>query len=268
MNTGVQELPSSAHSKFPHVDGWPINLFDLQTAVRQIIAAAQLEKPFTVFTINLDHLVKLGQNEAFRDAYRAADFVSADGAPLAWLARRQNPAVERTTGADLLLPLIEAAASEKLPIFLFGTSPDALAQTRTRLTDSIGGSLQIAGALSPSASFDPRGPEADMAIDSIRRSGAKLCFVALGAPKQEIFAEYARRAGLNCGMICIGAAIDFVAGSQIRSPMFFRQTGTEWVWRLASNPRRLAKRYLDCAVIFAKIALRSERLPIVTDLEK
>ena len=51
-------------------------------------------------------------------------------------------------------------------------------------------------------------------------------------------------------MVCIGAALDFVAGEQIRAPKFMRESGLEWAWRLASNPRRLAKRYAESAIMF------------------
>lgn len=257
MSARLPIIDNSKNQLLPRIDDWHINLFNLQSAVNQIIAAAHSDRPFTVFTINLDHLVKLSCNELFRDAYSVADFISADGAPVAWLARQQNPAIERTTGADLLLPLTKVAAAQRLPVFLFGTSADALEKARLKLSACTAGTLQVAGVLSPSSSFEPRGLEADQAIEYIRRSGAKLCFIALGAPKQEIFAEYARKSNLSCGFICIGAAIDFIAGRQTRSPIFFQKAGMEWIWRLANQPRRLAKRYLDCALLLTKIVFHS-----------
>jgi exopolysaccharide biosynthesis WecB/TagA/CpsF family protein len=239
------------------VDGWAINMANLDAALRSVIALAKATKPFTVFTLNLDHLVKLRRNEKFRAAYRNAEIVTADGAPVAWLARWQNAAVQRATGADLLVPLAEAAADARLPVFLFGSTAGVLAKAARDLDERTDGLLDIAGTRAPSHDFDPEGPEADRAIESIRLSEAKLCFVALGAPKQEIFAEYARKSGLACGMICIGAAIDFIAGAQIRAPVIIRKSGMEWAWRLFSHPRRLARRYGDCAAVFADLALLS-----------
>lgn len=240
-----------------HVDGWAINTPSIDAVLQSAIAAAKADEPFTVFTLNLDHLVKLRRNETFREAYRNADIVTADGAPVAWLARWQNANVHRATGADLLMPLAEAAADARLSVFLFGSSADVLAEAVRKLDDHTDGLLDIAGAHAPSRDFDPEGPEAVAAIARIARSGAKLCLVALGAPKQEIFAEHARKSGLACGMVCIGAAIDFLVGTQVRAPKAIRNIGLEWTWRLLTNPRRLARRYTDCAGVFADVVLLS-----------
>jgi exopolysaccharide biosynthesis WecB/TagA/CpsF family protein len=238
-----------------HIDGWGINTPNLDVAIRSAIAEAGAAKAFTLFTLNLDHLAKLKDNEKFREAYRNADLVTADGAPVAWLARWQDPNIERATGADMLMPLLNAASDARLPVFLFGSSADVLTTAARELGDHTDGLLDIVGTLAPSQFFDPEGPEADLAIATMAKSGARLCFVALGAPKQEIFAERARASGLTCGMICVGAAVDFLAGAQIRAPLILRKTGLEWIWRLATNPRRFTKRYTECAIVFGEILL-------------
>ena len=248
-------MASKTRAFLATVDGWGITTATLQSALHDIVEAAKAGRAFTVVTMNLDHLVKLRRNSAFRNAYQNADIVTADGAPVAWLARFQNSSVQRTTGADLLLPLADAAAQARLPVFLFGTSADVMARAGRELGHHTDGLLDIAGTLAPSRDFDPEGPAADDAIAAIKRSGAKLCFVALGAPKQEIFAERASAAGLACGMVCIGAAIDFIAGEQVRAPVALRNNGLEWVWRLATNPRRLGRRYAECAVVLADLTI-------------
>src|SRR5207244_12787727 len=78
--------------------------------------------------------------------------------------------------------------------------------------------LQIAGCLAPGPGFDPYSSEADIAIERIRDSGAKLCFVALGAPRQELFAARCLDELNGTGVLCIGAALDFIAGTQSRAP--------------------------------------------------
>ena len=237
------------------VDGWPINIPDLETALRLIIARTRERTGFSVFTLNLDHLVKLRSTPAFADAYRTADIVTADGAPVAWLSRLQTTEIERTTGADMFVPLARAAAEEGLPVYLFGSTMAVLMKSAEALRAETNGAIAIAGLSSPSASFDPMGREADAAIERIKASGARLCFVALGAPKQEIFAARAVARGCTCGLVCVGAAVDFIAGSQVRAPKLFQQIGMEWAWRLASNPRRLAKRYADCARVLFDVAV-------------
>ncbi len=248
-------MVSSQTPALAKVDGWGISAPDLASTVASIMSAAKAGGPFSVFTLNLDHLVKLRRNAAFRAAYANASIVTADGAPVAWLAKFQNKNIERTTGADLLAPLAEAAAEAHLAVFLFGSSAGVMARAGRDLGERTEGRLDIAGTLAPSEAFDPEGSEADLAIEKIRLSGAKLCFIALGAPKQEIFADRARTKGLDCGMICIGASLDFIAGTQIRAPQIMRNNGFEWVWRLATNPRRLVRRYAECAALFFDLIL-------------
>lgn len=237
------------------VDGWRINLRNLDEAVERIADAAERGDGFCVFTLNLDHLVHLRNNERFRRAYAAARFVTADGEPVARIARRQEPAILRTTGADLFVPLSLEAASRGLPVFLFGSQDGTLAKTATDLVERSNNTLDIAGTWSPSNRFDPEGPEADEAIARIAKSGARICFVALGAPKQEVFAARAVSKGVRCAFICVGAAVDFVARTQVRAPEFMQRHGLEWAWRLSTNPRRLGARYAKCALVLTDIEI-------------
>lgn len=237
------------------IDGWGINIPDLETAISSIAKAARTDRGFCVFTLNLDHLVKLRTLPAFREAYSQATFVTADGAPVAALARRQSPAIKRATGADLVLPLAESCAENGLSVFLFGTSADVLAEVAKRLNRHCEGRLDIAGTFAPPEGFDAQGPAADAAIARIAASGAHVCLVALGAPKQEIFAARALARGADMGFVCIGAGLDFIAGSQIRAPRMLRAAGLEWLWRLTTNPRRLGTRYARCALLLARLVM-------------
>lgn len=248
-------MTSATEHPLAAVDGWPVNIATEAEAVAKIIAAAVQGDSFAAFTLNLDHLVKLRSNATFRKAYMHARYVTADGAPVARLAQRQNALIERTTGADLLVPLARAAGAQKLPVYLFGTSAQVIAESAADLVERCNGQLNIAGTSAPAMGFDPEGPEADAAIDRIAASGARLCFVALGAPKQEIFAARAVARGVKTGFVCVGAALDFIAGEQSRAPLFMQKHGLEWLWRLASSPRRLTWRYLSCALLLADIVI-------------
>lgn len=241
------------------VDGWGINLATLTDAVAAVADAAERAEPASVLTLNLDHLVKLRTNAAFRRAYRAARFVSADGAPIVHLARSQSRAIERTTGADLVLPLCEEAARRGLPVYLFGSSPDVLGRAGRRLADNCNGRLSIAGSEAPAMGFAPDSAAADAAIERIARSGARICFLALGAPKQELLAARAVALGVPVVFVCIGAALDFIAGAQVRAPGLMQRYGLEWLWRLATNPRRLAARYGQCALLFARLLVQPQQ---------
>jgi exopolysaccharide biosynthesis WecB/TagA/CpsF family protein len=250
--SNVQQHPLGRAAE---VDGWTVNLPTMATAVDTLIEAAGRSESFACFTLNLDHLVKLRTDESFRRAYRLARYVTADGEPVARIARRQWPSVRRTTGADMLLPLCQAAADSGLPIYLFGTTMEVLSTTEQRLAELTGGRLLVAGREAPPMGFDPTGAAADAVLDRVAASGARLCLVLLGAPKQELLAARAVERGIPCGFIGLGASADFVAGHQVRAPRALQSAGLEWAWRLASNPRRLGLRYARCAMLLARIEM-------------
>jgi exopolysaccharide biosynthesis WecB/TagA/CpsF family protein len=238
------------------VDGWRVNIKSQEDAIRAVSDAASRGQSSTFFTLNLDHLVKLRTDSKFRDAYREATFVSADGAPIVHIGRRTCKDLQLTTGSDLMLPLCMAAAEANHSVFLFGSSDSVLKSTVEVLKAATGGRLKIAGAVAPPYGFDAEGELADRYIKDIRQSGCRLCFVLLGAPKQELFAARAMRRGVNCSFICVGAAADFLSGRIVRAPSVFQRLGLEWLWRVAREPRRLGPRYAKCAVLLADIEWR------------
>ena len=207
-----------------------------------------------VATLNLDHLVKLRRSEAFRRAYLATDFVVADGNYVVLLARLAGAKVTLTAGSDLVRPLCALAARKGAPLALYGASPDSLERAATQLEASHEG-LKISLKRSPDFGFDPEGTVADEDIARIHESGARLCLVALGAPKQEVFAARARAGAPNCVFVSVGAGVDFVAGAQKRAHRWVRRLTLEWLWRMLSNPRRLGRRYIACALYFPRFAI-------------
>jgi exopolysaccharide biosynthesis WecB/TagA/CpsF family protein len=236
------------------VDGQRINIDTLESAVSASIARAKRGIGFTFFTLNLDHLCKRRQFDDFRACYDRATMISADGAPIVWLGRAVRAPLSRTTGADLVRPLLAAAEREGVSVFFFGTSEKVLNETTAILRKDYP-ELKIAGAEAPSMCFDPTSPEAIEAVERIAASGAGLCFVALGAPKQEIFADNALQLAPNVGFLCVGAALDFISGHQKRAPEFMSRNGLEWLWRLSLNPRRLFVRYFDSALMLLWLSL-------------
>jgi exopolysaccharide biosynthesis WecB/TagA/CpsF family protein len=238
------------------VEGITINVPSIPDAVSSIVSAAEHGDNFSVCTLNLDHTVQLQQRPDFRAAYRRARFVTADGFPIVVLGRLMGARIERTTGADLVEPVCREAQKRALPVFLMGSNEQTLAIAATRLSEKYRG-IKIAGTYAPGRNFDPYSSEADDAIDSIRASGAKLCFVALGAPRQEVFAARCLDELNGTGMLCIGAALDFIAGTQTRAPAITQRTGLEWAWRMLRNPRRLGPRYLRCMAVVPGLVIRA-----------
>jgi N-acetylglucosaminyldiphosphoundecaprenol N-acetyl-beta-D-mannosaminyltransferase len=238
------------------VDGITINVASIPHAVSSIMSAAQSGDNFSVCTLNLDHVAQLEQRPDFRAAYRRARLVTADGFPIVVLSHLLGTPISRTTGADLVEPVCQEAQKKGIPVFMLGSNDHTLAVTSRRLRERFQG-LRIVGTHSPGRNFDPYSSEADSAIEKIRLSRAKLCFVALGAPRQEIFAARCLDELDGTGMLCIGAALDFIAGTQTRAHTAIRNIGLEWAWRMLQQPRRLGPRYARCMAVVPKLVART-----------
>jgi N-acetylglucosaminyldiphosphoundecaprenol N-acetyl-beta-D-mannosaminyltransferase len=219
---------------------------------------------FAVATLNLDHIVKMRRNHGFRRAYTAHSHVVADGNPIVWLSRLAGRReVSLVPGSELIAPFAALAARVGVPLAFLGSTDDVLRAAAEQLKADHPG-LEIAACLAPPYGFDPEDPAADAMLDQVAASGARICLLALGAPKQEILAArgVARHPGL--GFLSIGAGLDFIAGHQTRAPAWVRKIAMEWLWRMLSDPRRLARRYLDCALVLPSLtasALTARKSP-------
>ncbi len=200
---------------------------------------------FAVATLNLDHLVKLATQPDFRRAYARHDLITADGHPVVWLNHLAGTPVRLAPGSEMILPLCRLAAENGAPVALVGSTDAVLAVAAERLAGAIPG-LDIRARIAPSQGFDPNGAEAAAILGELDDAGARLVFLALGAPKQERFAANGRVAHPRLGFVSIGAGLDFIAGRQRRAPAWMRRLALEWLWRMLQNPARLGPRYLAC----------------------
>lgn len=213
---------------------------------------------FSVATLNVDHLVKLEKDPEFRAAYAAQDFVVADGNPIVWMRRIAGHRTALVPGSELVEPVAEMAAQLGVPVALIGATDYALDAAAGKLSEDHK-DLVVSFTAAPQLGFDPLGPEADALIERLRDSSAGLVFLALGAPKQEVFAARIRAAVPHIGILSIGAGLDFLAGSQRRAPVFVRRIAMEWAWRILMNPRRLLVRYIRCAGVLPRHIWRAYR---------
>jgi N-acetylglucosaminyldiphosphoundecaprenol N-acetyl-beta-D-mannosaminyltransferase len=211
---------------------------------------------FALATINLDHLVKLRSNLAFRAAYAEQDMVVADGNPIVWLSKLAHRPVSLVPGSDLVLPLVRVAAEQGRPVVLFGSTEAALNGAAETLRNVVPG-VVIAQTIAPAFGFDPKGDAAKAMLEQIAAEGPCLCLIALGAPKQELFAAFGRIIAPQAGFASVGAGVDFLSGHQHRAPEWSRRLALEWLWRAMQSPKRMVPRYIKCAAILPGQALRA-----------
>jgi N-acetylglucosaminyldiphosphoundecaprenol N-acetyl-beta-D-mannosaminyltransferase len=203
---------------------------------------------FALATINLDHLVKLRNDARFRDAYAAQDLVVADGKPIVWMSHLAGRPVDLIPGSDAILPLSRIAAAHKKTLALVGSTEDTLAAAKTYLENQVPGTKVVA-TIAPPMGFDPLGKGADKILNELEEVGADIVYVALGAPKQELFAAYGRNTLGSVGFVSIGAGLDFFSGAQVRAPAWVRSIAMEWLWRALNDPVRMIPRYAKCLAI-------------------
>ncbi len=218
---------------------------------------------FAIATLNLDHVVKMRRDPGFRRAYQAHSHVVADGNPIVWLSRLAGARqVALVPGSELIEPVAALAARLGTPLAFLGSTETVLQAAAAQLKADHPG-LEVAALLAPPYGFDPQSAAADAMLDAIAASGARVCLLALGAPKQELLAARGLARHPHLGFLSIGAGLDFIAGHQVRAPIWVRRIAMEWLWRMLSNPRRLARRYLDCAMVMPSLtgsALAARRL--------
>jgi N-acetylglucosaminyldiphosphoundecaprenol N-acetyl-beta-D-mannosaminyltransferase len=234
--------------------GAPIDAVTWDQALGRIAAWAARRESRSVCICNVHSVVTARHDPALARALAEADLATPDGAPVAWMLRRQGVAGQgRISGPDLMWRYCGEAAARGESLYLYGATPATLAALTARLAAAFPG-LRIAGAESPP--FRPLTAEEDAAaVARINASGAGTVWVSLGCPKQEKW-MLEHRGRVGAVMIGVGAAFDFHAGTVARAPAWMRDHGLEWLHRLLSEPRRLGRRYLVTNTLFILHAVR------------
>ena len=213
---------------------------------------------FALATINLDHLAKLEVDPAFVDAYAAQDFVVADGWPIVTLARVSGHPVELMPGSDMVEPLCQWAAQAGVKVGFVGSHDAALEDAKRVLTDRVPG-LDVVYTHAPAMGFDPEGAAAAAILAALTEAGVGMCFLALGAPKQEQLAARGRKLAPTVGFASIGAGLDFFGGHQVRAPKLARKLKVEWLWRALTSPKRMVPRYWRAGKLLPRHLIEARR---------
>jgi N-acetylglucosaminyldiphosphoundecaprenol N-acetyl-beta-D-mannosaminyltransferase len=194
------------------------------------------------------------ESARYRAALESADLVTADGMPLVWMLRGlgAKPA-NRVYGPDLTLAVLEAAQASGIAVGFYGSTEEVL----TRLMENLRARfprLEVAYREAPP--FRALAAEEDESVvRAMQGSGARILFVGLGGAKQDLWmAEH--RGRVAAVMLGVGAAFDFLAGTKAQAPRWMQGAGLEWLFRLATEPRRLWRRYLRHNPRFAWLAMK------------
>lgn len=182
------------------------------------------------------------------EAHKKAGLVVSDGMPIVWFARACGfKLTQRIYGPDLMRLVCGVAVKKKWRIFLFGSTANTLSRLKKELESSYP-KLIICGTFAPPLSDFGRQRQ-DM-IQIINQSDPHIVFVGLGTPKQEKWMFKNRRELKAPMLIGVGAAFDFIAHTKHQAPIWVREHGFEWLFRMVSEPARLAPRYARVILIF------------------
>jgi exopolysaccharide biosynthesis WecB/TagA/CpsF family protein len=223
--------------------GIGVDAVDYAAAVAKIIDAARGRRPLAVSALAVHGVMTGVLDASHRYRLNQFDLILPDGQPVRWginLLHRAKLS-ERVYGPTLMLEVCRAAASADLPIFLLGGDYRLLSRLSENLIAQIPG-LKIAGAR-PSKFRNLSPLEWDELVQEIQSSEARIVFVGLGCPRQEVFAFEARDA-VSIPTIAVGAAFSFHSGLLAQAPPLLQRWGLEWLFRLVQEPRRLWLRYL------------------------
>ena len=224
--------------------GFDIDIGRREDYLRLIGEAIGARTKIDVFNHNLHSLYLYFRHADLRALY-ARSVVMVDGTPVLWLLRLSGHRVgfdQRMAWIDFLWPLLARAGQEGWRVYYLGNAPDVhaagLRAIRARLPD-----LAIAGR---HGYFDDRPGSADnqAVVADINAFGADLCIVGMGTPREQFWIKRHHPQIDAPVMLYAGACLEFVAGRVRTPPRWLGPLGCEWAFRLASDPRRFAFRYL------------------------
>ncbi len=219
-----------------------INMDEAVLALQRFIL--EKKKQYSIFTPNVDFLIKAQFDNHFKNILNRADLLLSDGKPLIWASRfLGNKLSEKISGSSLFFKICSLSATKDYKIFLLGAEQGVASLAADNLKKRYNG-LIIAGTYSPPFGFENNTAEVSKTLTILQQSKADILFVGMGAPKQEYFISKYKDEYQIPVSLGIGASIDFAAGIKKMPPEFIKNIGFAWLWRLLSEPKRLWKRYL------------------------
>ncbi len=214
--------------------GCKLDVLDANEAAAQIMTFAREGAGAQVVTLGTEMVVHAQKDERFRDVVNASALSLCDTVGVLSVARRRGATLhERVTGVELVERLCAQSAREGLPVYFLGGAEGAAADAAAIMEARFPG-LVVAGTRNGFFADD----EIAGVVDEIRASGAKLLFVGMGSPRQELWlAEHLREAGVGAA-VGVGGSFDVLGGRVTRAPRFMRRLGLEWLYRLVKEPHR------------------------------
>lgn len=221
-----------------------VNVISLRLVQSEVERLAKNKIGAYVCVSNVHMCMEVYDSAEFASVVNNADLVIPDGKPLSWAQKLLgHKEAEQVRGQDIMNALCELSSQKGLKLgFYGGSTNELLDRVKAKLTDTYPG-IVIEYSFSPP--FRPLTETEDAeVVRDMNKAEIDILFVGIGCPKQERWmAEHKDK--LNCVMLGVGAAYDFIAGEKKHAPRWVQNIGMEWLFRLLSEPKRLWRRYLS-----------------------
>jgi N-acetylglucosaminyldiphosphoundecaprenol N-acetyl-beta-D-mannosaminyltransferase len=255
--------PESGWSQEIDVCGFRIRNTSMQDAVVDLLQRLGSPEPSHVAFLNA-HYANVASGEAeYREALKAADVRWPDGMGVRLAGTLlKRPIQANINGTDLFPLLCRELRTTSSRLYLLGARPGVAEAVRGWIEREHPG-VTVCGCMH---GYFSKHEEPEV-IQAIRESRADLILVALGAPRQDIWLQrWLVHSGARVG-ISVGGLFDFFGGQVPRAPLWLRELGFEWAYRLLQEPRRMWRRYLIGNVAFLARVMRpawfaSNRAPV------
>ena len=219
----------------------------MREAVDRVVEMAhKKDRARYVCTANLDHLAMCETDDSFREIYRRADMVLADGMPVVWLSQPHvmGSLSARVAGSDLFWEVAKVSAKNNLRLFFMGGSPGSADLAAEAIKGMYPGA-QVVGTYCPAFETFNTDEEQERIRTAIRDTNPDVLMVGLGAPKQEKWISANKDLIGVPVSIGVGGSFEMAGGVVRRAPVWMQKTGLEWSYRLLQEPRRLWNRYVQ-----------------------
>jgi N-acetylglucosaminyldiphosphoundecaprenol N-acetyl-beta-D-mannosaminyltransferase len=237
MTQTTADRPEPAAPPAVQILGLPVHNVTMAAALDAIDAFVQRGSPHHIVTADASMLVMAQEDAALRAIIACAELITPDSVGVLWAAKRRGmPLPERVSGVEIVARLCALSPERGYRLYFFGAAPGVAEQAAERMRARHPGA-QIVGTRH--GYF--REEERETIVEEIRRSRPDVLCVALGIPRQEKWIAANRdRLGVPA-MIGVGGTFDVLSGNTRRAPALFQQLRLEWLWRVASNPRKINK---------------------------
>ena len=195
-------------------------------------------------TPNLDGMRITYKDLELRDYINQADYVTIDGKPVLWIAKlcKKKQFKHKISGSDLTISLLEKANVNRYTVAIFG-GKDGVADKAKAKIEEMYPNVKVVGTICPEFGFEKDNNKSIQYIEQLNSFNADIVLLCTGFPKTEKFYFKYQEKFDQSLYFCVGATVDFLAGSIKRSPKWMSKIGLEWLYRLSKDFRRLFKRY-------------------------